>query len=664
MRGALNQRAIACLLAALGSACGDSPAGGHDTQDSADALQDAGDRDADAYGRDVASEIVDAPHDTRSTVPVAGPSALPAPGEVLPSIEPATQVPVDPASAAPRFEERWFDGLSDYFVPVDFASAYGPGVAAFDADLDGDLDLLIGATQASRACVLENRLEEAGGDFEAPLSWCIGDPDAHRGGIAAELDGTPGWELVLAGRGAIVVVHTGPGPWERNRVPLDDWPCHEAQPYPFDVDHDGDLDLWLTCGFRRFGETENIPDSGTLWLLNDGAGAFARAEDVAPPFARTENTVAIATLDVNEDGLLDLITAVDTFSTMGFFNVGLLPGGIAQACPPDAGCAYEHRDFVEGVQTWGSYMGVGNVLLDDGTEALFLADWGPNRLFDLATGMDRLEGHPTAFDLVGSEPSFSWGVVVDDFDRDGLDDIFVSQGVVGNMRFRYEQQHDSGVLWQQPGGTFVSLLGAAGVRPEGIAAAAPDTRMPAYRAALKLDLDADGRLDVLLGPWSGRPRVLSERPPAGAPPRCTLAPVPTVVPSAGYGFAVREAGGPWRRRDVQGQLYSGNPPLVLTETPEGELRFPSGVAVPYRCDGVGPTVVEEPAWIDARVVDGVWTLSIDARWWVPGEVDGATPGQHVDADGGDGEWRFHDAPIDAPLMVRVDGRWVGRWWSP
>ncbi len=243
-------------------------------------------------------------------------------------------------------------------------------------------------------------------------------------------------------------------------------------------------DLWLTCGFRRFGEVDNIPDSGTLWLLNDGAGGLSEAEFIAEPFQRTENVVAVGVLDVNHDGLLDLVTAVDTFSTPEFKNVGLLPGGIAFACAPDEACRYRHEDFVDSLLTWGSFMGIGNVALDGGGEALFLSDWGPNRLFDWSQGIDVLDEQPTAFGWVDGHPSFSWGVVVDDFDRDGLDDVFVTQGVVGNMRYRYER-HDSGVLWQRPGAEFVSLTGEAGVTPEGIGDATPDDRVPAYRGALK-----------------------------------------------------------------------------------------------------------------------------------------------------------------------------------
>jgi hypothetical protein len=72
----------------------------------------------------------------------------------------------------------------------------------------------------------------------------------------------------------------------------------------FDSDQDGDLDLYVAHGGKGF--SIYAPELHDALYLNDGAGAFNRAEE-ALPFPYPVSTGDIAIADVNKDGLADII---------------------------------------------------------------------------------------------------------------------------------------------------------------------------------------------------------------------------------------------------------------------------------------------------------------------------------------------------------------------
>lgn len=87
----------------------------------------------------------------------------------------------------------------------------------------------------------------------------------------------------------------------------------------FDVDNDGDLDLYLAAG-----GVETSPFSNDLFdriLLNDGNAKFSLTDQMLPNNSARISTGAIATADINGDGYTDLFIGERT--VVGFYG---LPG--------------------------------------------------------------------------------------------------------------------------------------------------------------------------------------------------------------------------------------------------------------------------------------------------------------------------------------------------
>ena len=254
----------------------------------------------------------------------------------------------------------------------------------------------------------------------------------------------------------------------------------------------------------------------------------------------------------------------------------------------------------------------------------------------------------------------SWGIVVADFNADGRDDLFVTQGELNRRDPAQARAHYNALLLQGEDGRFASHSEEIGIPPFQERGGAIDSA----RAALPADLDGDGSLDLLITALDGPPALLREIPQrAHRPTRCTLRPRPSVVPSWGYGYKVQAADGQRQRSGIQGQVRSGLSPWIVTSTRRGQLIFPSGAAIPFDCGDAASIQVIEPAWLTAAWADGSWTVRLDPA---------VVMVEHVETWlQTDGRWQeaAHQtvagvvrvqAPDDAYLMLRLNGRWIDR----
>lgn len=613
-----------------------------------------------AVRRSAMSEPAPLPPDNAPTL------ALPRPGRIV--------LPADPPRLSPHkrveLREVVVPALATHAITSPSQFGHGQGVALLDFDGDADLDLFVGGFDPStggppgaRPCVYRNVSEPGAIAFERVDDWCL---DGHvTGASAIDLEGDGVHELIALTTEGLRIVGSDGRDTELGRFSDATAPCFALSAIPFDVDHDGDLDIVAGC--RRL---QGVHTGNTVWLRVGDAfeplGTSASSAFVSTGFSAM---LGVGAIDLDRDGLLDLIEVQDSFSTEGQRNMTWAHGGARLWCAPDDVCSTRLVPFAGGLARWGSFMGLGVIRLADGHEGVLLSDWGPVRLLALrddASGFDGLDPvgrgfpdgtspDPTAFRFGfpdGEFPRFSWGVVVDDFDADGYDDALVTEGPI--HRVGPAEAHRSFLALQDPDGAFEVVIEGAG-----LPATLPYERRTT-RAALKADLDLDGRLDLVFAVELGPVRILTTARPTRAT-RCTVAPQTSLVPAWGYGFEVFTKHTGWTRWDVQGQNQSAAPPWVLAPDTRGTIRFPSGFEAPFDCGTAhGPVLVREPDWLTLTPVDRGSALraSVPITGAVAEREDGSRVTLSGEALGAD-ELR---PPSDARrVMLQVDGAWVGRW---
>jgi hypothetical protein len=211
--------------------------------------------------------------------------------------------------------------------------------------------------------------------------------------------------------------------------------CEPSSLVPLDIDLDGDLDALIGCTAPNIRVDNMFEDDTSFWLqshlLRNEEGQL-RLE--SGPWAEEPrllgNPLTFGLVDLDENGLIDLVAPNDSFSTEGRRNLHLAPGTLHVRCRPDETCIWQDRQIVEGEQGFGSFMGVAVVRVA-ARRLLILTDWGAKRALDLGA-----EGWPDAAARFGLQLAdndgfalYSWSTLVDDFDLDGLDDILITHGM-------------------------------------------------------------------------------------------------------------------------------------------------------------------------------------------------------------------------------------------
>ena len=526
---------------------------------------------------------------------------------------------------------------------------YPWGVSALDADLDGDLELFLGGggPGASAACLYENR--SSPGDLRFARSVCMPADARVFGGFPLELDGAPPRELLVVGDGVLELWSWAPGLERVDLTTLPDRPegCRLVALAALDTDSDGDHDALLACAgrFPLRGRLSVQPDA----RLENLAGEVSWAE----PVGDGGNTLALGVDDTDGDGRLDVSLIVDTFSSPTERNTLVDPGGVAmRQVPPSTD--FTVAPFTADTSAWGSFMGTGMLRLPDGERLRVLSDFGPVRALD-AEGQDRAPALGLTEPYPGETPLFSWGVLVDDYNRDAADDVLFTLAAVTPASEDRVRAHVSRVALGGAGGRFVAHGERVGLTLAANSEAAP-------RSALRADLDRDGQLDLVFGVTSGPFRIWTVE--SGDTPRCAVQvePFHACAIEGGVAFGPGEDG-PWSSYATLGQIGVGALEEVNLPNNRGAVRFASGWVAPYDCEGgPGPVRVIEPEWPALTREEGVLRLIApegwrDATWQALGRRGREDVEVRLEADG-DG-WRIV-GDADA-LLLQADGVWLDRW---
>jgi hypothetical protein len=571
----------------------------------------------------------------------------------------------------------------------------GFGGALLDFDGDMDLDLFLGSRvhgEGSWPCLYRND-STPGALRLTPVEALCGQqvPPAFTGaGLDLDQDGRH--ELLLMGAGQLHLVTSSPQVEVQDLLALlpQSDPrrrCMAGAALATDLDQDGLQDLLVGCQLDRIAPCCARQDyegqANIAFVQRPGEGLVLWDDPDAALLRNDGISLALAGVDINEDGLGDVVVINDTFTRRDNPSNLQNPGGLLVACAPDEGCLFREQPFDQGNRAWGSFMGAGVVHVDGLGDHLYVTDWGPNRMLRYlpqeGTLVDAAPDLGVELATDGEHFLFAWSAVVEDFDRNGLDDLYLTHGISWPGYTPEGGAMQDVVLLQRAEGSFVQRspdeLGLALHNQE-------DARAPEHsqgeltysaRGAVRADLDMDGRMELLTAGLVGVLRAHTEVvTDESEPPRCTLVPRGRYVPTFGHGYAVSPQATPprWRRRDVQGQMRFSGSPWLLTEHGQGLVRFPSGAQVAFDCQGgPGPVVVEEPDWVQVQAEGGQLVVTLDAPWLEDGaplevallDDQGQVRGAVLEAYG-QGRWRAALEDQDRVAVLRLGQRWLQRRW--
>ncbi len=549
---------------------------------------------------------------------------------------------------------------------------HSPAVTAmvlFDFDGDGLTDAFVFSPGSALVPCLYRNVSAPGDIVFEPVEGTCGTRVWRQvlGAAAHDADGDGRDTLVVSSRDDGVTEWTFPQETPSPVGAIAGGQCHVAT---VDLDLDGDEDIYSWCRGSHVGRHYMREPEGwqiVVPSIGDALGAYGP-------------TLTVGLIDVDRDGLIDIVRANDTLSSPDVRNILEEPGGVAFRCRPDERCRYREQRFAEGVSAWGSYMGVGAIFVEGIGELLYLTDLGPNRAFRYVEGAFEDVAIERGLDVafateVTGEPTdrylFSWSALVDDFDHDGDDDIYVTNGAPEGAR-AYGSAYEDSLLVQRADGTFEDEAAARGVTRRGFEDSLDGAPYSA-RGAAKVDFDLDGQLDIVEVAEGGRVRFYTVVTADVRATWCTLDPRPRLAPGHGYGFEIAGPDGRFRRRDTQGEVPMWLPRTLLSSASRGRLRFPSGATVAFDCgSGFGPVRVDEPEWLRVDIDGNTVLIEIDWSAWggpiepVAAAVSLASPRltEVLSATTEDEATYRVEARADAlQAMVRIGDRWVGRWFS-
>ena len=472
-------------------------------------------------------------HDAQKTVPARG-------GEKEESAPVATP-------AAIQFQEMAgqlgivFTHVSGNSAEKYFPTANGSGVAVFDYDNDGWLDLYFLTTCPFPLESTEhrptNRLyqsEQFRRFHDVSVASGLDLALFCHGAAHGDLDNDGFVDLVVTGYTGTKLLHNrGDGTF----APLPTFTetrwgsCVAAA----DFDQDGDLDLYVShyglwsmatnkwCGsensyaatgsggdpfgteqkkVRLYCSPRTIPPTTHALYENRDDLRFADATQDAGIARDDGRGMGVVAADVDLDGNMDLYVANDLAPNFLFLGNG---DGTFRDHTEFSGAAFTREGFTQ------ASMGVDCADADrDGLPDLFVTSYRREyNAFYQNSGQASFFEKSRSFGLVaGSLDVVSWGTRMIDFDNDGWLDLFTTTGHTDNNVAQVSPDTTYQTcprLWKNEQGKFRLVEGCVGPYFE---------QRHVGRGVAFGDLDNDGRMDIVVNHIGGSPAVLRNRTPA------------------------------------------------------------------------------------------------------------------------------------------------------
>ena len=366
-----------------------------------------------------------------------------------------------------------------------FPTANGSGIAIFDYDNDGKLDLYfctatllpVGSAKSGPNRLYKNLGDNKFSDVTdsagvAYFGFC-------HGAIASDLDNDGDKDLFLCNYGANVLFkNNGDGTFtDISKSAGIDTPNWSSGGAPIDFDNDGDLDLYISnygswrlpdddkfCGdpikkVRLYCTPRSIKTVKHLLYRNNGDMTFTNVYDTAIKTLDPEtgnikprsdgHGFGVIAADLNDDGKIDLYVANDMNPNFLFLNNG---DGTFEDATESSGAAYDERGNTQ------SGMGTDADDVDgDGLPEIIVTNFQNeyNTLYQnlgKGTFMDSTPFFGLAADTM---PWVGWGCSLSDFNNDGWPDHFVANGHVDNNRKLLDQAVD----YDEPALLFANVNG-------------------------------------------------------------------------------------------------------------------------------------------------------------------------------------------------------------
>jgi hypothetical protein len=397
---------------------------------------------------------------------------------------------------------------------------FGPGVALFDYDNDGDLDILqiVHPHPGELETPAPNRLfqQTSTGEFvEVSEQSGVADPGYGQAVAIGDVNNDGREDVFVANYGPdALYLNRGDGTFENmtesSKIAGDAWSLAAAF---LDYDRDGDLDLFVVsyldhnwehiCEKHNGGPEYCGPQhyKATLDSLfrNDGSGGFVNVTEDAGIDSRGRG-MGVVCADLNGDDWVDVYVANDTDPNHLWINQ---KNGTFRDESVGSGVAYNSSGFAE------SSMGValGDVDLNGRLDLFLTHLTGESNTLYLSTSVG-LFADRSAAGLAGVDLAYTgFGCGFLDYDHDGDLDLAVANGRVA--REPRDPNAIAGPFWDwyaEPNlllentgnGRFVSARDRAG----SFAVNAGVSRGLAFG-----DVDQDGDMDMVLSDVGGQARL-------------------------------------------------------------------------------------------------------------------------------------------------------------
>jgi hypothetical protein len=399
----------------------------------------------------------------------------------------------------------------------------GPGVAFFDFDNDGWVDLFMVNSGAadfySPRTPLKNALykNNRDGTFTdvTDQAGVAGGQQFGMGCAIADYDNDGYADILVTAYGRCTLYHNnGNGTFtdvtDKAGLAAPGWTTSAVW---FDYDNDGKLDLFL-CSFVEFSLKNNVfcgdnklgkrfyciprvfKPTPNLLFRNNGDGTFTEVSAGTDIQRARGKGLGVVATDINDDGLMDLFVANDTVQNFLFANRG-------KGKWEEIALAAEVGFSANGTPRSG--MGVDAADVNgDGRQDLFVANVD-QEMFSLY----RNDGHEFFSDVAAANGVSQatrllsgWGLKFFDYDNDGFVDLFLSNGHPDDMIEKYSQQvryKEPLLVFHNDGSKLANVSDQAGPVFKKL--------FPARGLAVG-DYNNDGRVDLLIGNNGGAPVLL------------------------------------------------------------------------------------------------------------------------------------------------------------